>query len=146
SKTSRSSRPDAGWQLASVKEEGAAPPPLVVEGTVERMVPGGLGLLRDEEGIVLARGGLVGERGRVEVASRRGGVRQGEVVHVFLRSPERVAPDCGVHPRCGGCDLLDLSVQAQSDAKQQMVEDALRRIARLDDEQLRSVRALERAP
>lgn len=129
-----------------MKEEGAAPPPLVVEGTVERMVPGGLGLLRDDEGIVLARGGLVGERVRLEVTSRRGGVRQGQVVHVFQRSPERVEPDCGVHPRCGGCDLLDLSAQAQGDAKQQMVEDALRRIARLDDEQMRSVRPLERAP
>src|SRR5690606_35557620 len=113
------------------------PPPLaVVEGTIERMVPGGLGLLRDEEGIVLSRGGLVGERVRVEVESRRGGVRQGQVVHISGRSPERVTPDCGAHPRCGGCDLLDLSERAQGDAKEEIVRDALRRTGRLTPEQL----------
>lgn len=130
-----------------MKDEGAAPAPLaVVEGTVERMVPGGLGLLRDNEGVVLSRGGLVGERVRVEVESRRGGVRQGSVVHISARSPERVSPDCAAHPRCGGCDLLFASEQAQGDVKQQIVEDALRRIARLDEEQLSRVRPLERAP
>ncbi len=130
-----------------MKEEGAKPPPLaVVEGTVERMVPGGFGLLRDEEGVVLARGGLVGERVRVEVESRRGGVRQGQVVHISARSAHRVAPDCALHPRCGGCDLLDLSVEAQGDAKQEIVVDALRRIARFDEAQLHLVRPLERAP
>lgn len=130
-----------------MKEEGAKPPPLaVVDGVVEKIVPGGLGLLRDEDGVVLARGGLVGERVRVEVETRRGGVRQGQVVHILKRSSERVEPDCGAHPRCGGCDLLDLSHSAQADAKQLMVEDSLRRIGRLPDEQLAKVRPLERAP
>lgn len=140
-------RRDEGWPLATIKEEGAKPPPLaVVEGTIERMVPGGFGLLRDDEGVVLSRGGVVGERVRVEVESRKGGVRQGQVVHVSLRSTERVTPDCDAHPRCGGCDLLDLSERAQGDAKEQIVRDALQRIGRVGDEPLSRVRPIERAP
>jgi 23S rRNA (uracil1939-C5)-methyltransferase len=140
-------RRDAAWPAATVKEEGAKLPPLsVVEGTVERIVPGGLGLLRDDEGVILARGGLVGERVRVEVTARRGGVRQGSVVFVASPSPERVTPDCGLHPRCGGCDLLDLSEDAQSDAKQSIVLDALKRTGHLDDAALARVEPLRRAP
>lgn len=119
-------------------------PPAVVTGTVERMVPGGWSLLRDEGGVVLARGGLAGEHVRVEVDKRRGGTRQGRVVEVLSRSPGRASPDCPVFDRCGGCDLLDHSQDAEADAKRSIIEDSLLRIAKLDDTELARVLPLKR--
>lgn len=113
---------------------------------MERLVPGGLGLLRDDSGVVLLRGGLPGERVRARITRLRGGVRHGVVVDVFERSPARISPDCGLHPRCGGCDLLDLSAEGQAAAKREMVLDALRRIARLEGDDLERVAPLVRAP
>lgn len=121
-------------------------PLAVIEGVVERLVPGGLSLLRDDEGIVFARGGLAGERVVVEVHQRRGGVRHGVVSEVLRRSPERTAPDCAAHPRCGGCDFLHLAEATQAEAKHQMVLDALRRVAKLTDAQLAKIRPTEAAP
>lgn len=118
--------------------------PATVTGTVERMVPGGWSLLRDDSGIVLARGGIAGEHVLVEIERKRGGVRQGRVVDVLSRSPGRCAPDCDVFDRCGGCDLLDHSPEAEADAKRSMIEDALLRIARLDDESLARVLPMKR--
>ena len=109
----------------------------LVKGNVTSIVAGGKALLRDDEGVLFARGGLVGEQVEVEIERRSGGTRHGVVVRVIDPSPERVAPDCRLHPRCGGCDLLDLSARAQHTAKFNIVRDALARIARLPEEQLR---------
>ena len=43
---------------------------------IEKLVAGGLGLSRDESGVVLVRGALPGERVEAEVRAGRG-VRQG---------------------------------------------------------------------
>lgn len=140
-------RVDRGWPSAEIKNEGTASGPLaIVEGVVERLVPGGLSLVRDEEGIVFARGGLAGERVVVEVYQRRGGVRHGVVSEVLRRSPERTMPDCAAHPHCGGCDFLHLAEATQAEAKHQMVLDALRRVAKLTEAQLARIRPTEAAP
>lgn len=116
---------------------------MTLEGTVERIAPGGRALLRTSEGVVFARGGLPGERVRVRVERAARGVRHGVVVEVLLASPDRVAPDCALHPRCGGCDLLALARAAQGEVKVGIVRDALTRIARLDEATLaRALRPL----
>jgi tRNA/tmRNA/rRNA uracil-C5-methylase (TrmA/RlmC/RlmD family) len=99
---------------------------------VSAIVPGGQGLIRDADGIVLARGGLPGERVEVVVHRTQRRVRHGVVVRVIEASPARVATlDCALHPRCGGCDLLDLFPAAANDVRVAMVRDALMRIGKL---------------
>lgn len=101
---------------------------------VERIAPGGRALLRTDQGVVFARGGLPGERVRVRIERAARGVGHGAVVEVLERSADRVAADCALHPRCGGCDLLDLAAPAHAAVKLDIVRDALVRIAKLDDE------------
>lgn len=116
-----------------------------IEGVVERIAPGGRALLRTADGVVFARGGLPGERVRVAVERAARGVRHGVVTEVLERSAERVAPDCALHPRCGGCDLLDLAEHARARVKCEIVRDALARVARLEppliEQALRPLRA-----
>ncbi len=72
--------------------------------------------------------------------SLRSGVRlhrsyaRGEVAHVVRPGPARVKPPCPHYTldRCGGCQLQQLTYDAQLEAKRAIVGDALRRIAKLD--------------
>lgn len=105
-----------------------------VEGVVSAIVPGGQALIRDSDGIVLARGGLPGERVEVEVRRTQRRVRHGIVVRVIEASPARVTVDCARHPRCGGCDLLDLAPDAANAVRLTIVRDALLRIGKLGRE------------
>lgn len=92
---------------------------------IEKLVAGGLGLSRDESGVVLVRGALPGER--VVAAVRAGrGVRQGVTREVLTPSPDRVeAPDLPT------VDLAHASYPAQLVYKRGFVEEALSRIAKL---------------
>lgn len=92
---------------------------------IEKLVAGGLGLARDESGVVLVRGALPGERVTASVRTGRG-VRQGVTQEVLRRSQERVdAPDLPT------ADLAHASYGAQLEFKRAFVEEALSRIAKL---------------
>ncbi|AZI43393.1 class I SAM-dependent RNA methyltransferase [Deinococcus psychrotolerans] len=93
---------------------------------IEKVVAGGLGLARDEDGVVLVRGALGGEQVEAQVQAARG-VRQGRVVRVLRPSPDRVdAPDLPT------ADLAHAHYSAQLRIKRELVEEALSRIAKLD--------------
>lgn len=93
---------------------------------IEKLVAGGLGLARDEGGVVLVRGALPGEH--VEVELRQGkGVRQGRVSRWLSESPDRVpAPDLPT------ADLAHARYEAQLAYKRGFVAEALRRIGKME--------------
>ncbi len=69
----------------------------------------------------------------VEVTVRqRGRMGRGRLLRVIEPSPARVTPRCRHYDgdRCGGCQLQHLTIEAQREAKQQIVQDAFSRIAR----------------
>jgi 23S rRNA (uracil1939-C5)-methyltransferase len=89
---------------------------------------------RESGEVVLAAGGIAGERVVVAVDRARRGLVQGHVVAVLEASPDRVEPPCpAVAAGCGGCDLQHLTVAAQPAAKVAVVVDALRRLGRVDE-------------
>lgn len=93
---------------------------------IEKLVAGGLGLARDEQGVVLVRGALPGERVTARIRSGKG-VRQGQVVEVLRRSPERTDS-----PELPTADLAHATYAAQLDYKRGFVEEALTRIAKIN--------------
>lgn len=106
---------------------------------VERLVAGGVGLSRREDGrVVLVDGGLPGERLEVSVIERRGN-EHGRILRVVTPSAGRIEPECPhVIEGCGGCDLAHLRHDAQRSAKIDIVTDALRRLGRWKDPVVRS--------
>ncbi|WP_291423532.1 methyltransferase domain-containing protein [Deinococcus sp.] len=95
---------------------------------IEKLVAGGLGLARDDSGVVLVRGALPGERVTAEVRPGKG-VRQGRVTELLRRSPDRVdAPDLPT------ADLAHASYAAQLEYKRGFVQEALQRIAKIQHE------------
>lgn len=62
-----------------------------------------------------------------------------EAVAILEPSPLRQPPPCKYVPDCGGCSWQHLRYEAQLKAKQQSVDDALRRIGKLANYELRPI-------
>ncbi|HVM07485.1 MAG TPA: TRAM domain-containing protein [Acidimicrobiales bacterium] len=109
------------------------------------IVPGGAALARDDDGrVVFVEGALPGERVVAEVVEERKDFRRAVTIDVVDASPERVAPPCGnVALGCGGCGWQHVAVAGQRRLKEEMVADALRRIAKLAADDLPPLRTVE---
>nr|WP_277621208.1 methyltransferase domain-containing protein [Thermus arciformis] len=89
------------------------------------MVPGGYGLARTPEGVVLVKGALPGEVVRGEPKRKKGAL--------FLEAPEILEPHPERYPKpLPPSADLPLVYEAQLPLKEALVKDALERIARLE--------------
>src|SRR5689334_10187520 len=78
-----------------------------------------------------------GDKVEVRVVEAKKRYAVGEAIHVLASSPLRQAPPCPYVGTCGGCSWQHLRYDAQLNAKQKSVEDALRRIGKLDKFELK---------
>jgi len=99
-----------------------------MEVTIERILPGGLGIGHAEGRTVMVPLSTAGDRLRVEVERVKGTVSFARLVEIITPGPNRVEPPCPYFGRCGGCDFQQLNYQAQLDAKVHILSDCLRRI------------------
>ena len=101
--------------------------------TIEKLVAGGDGLTRMEDGrVVFVPGVLPGEQVEIELASKSSDFGRGEVVSVVEPSADRRTPPCPhVAEGCGGCDWQHIDTAAQSRIKADIVTEAFGRTARL---------------
>src|ERR671923_2222537 len=104
-----------------------------MELTIERILPGGLGLAHAEGKTVMVPLTAPGDRLRVQVDRVKGKVSFARILEVLTPSPLRVEPPCPYFGRCGGCDFQQLTYEAQLAAKAEMIRDCLHRIARLEN-------------
>jgi len=93
--------------------------------TIEKLVPGGLGLARTPQGTALVRGAMPGEAVRVELRPRKNHL-EGRVLEILKPHPERYP-----HPLPPSADL-PLHYPAQLPIKQGLVQEALARTAKLE--------------
>jgi 23S rRNA (uracil1939-C5)-methyltransferase len=103
-----------------------------LEVSIERILPGGLGLAHADGQTILVELAAPGDRLRVRVHRRRGAVAFASIVEIIEPSPDRITPPCPYFGRCGGCDFQQLNYQAQLAAKVEIIRDCLHRIAKLD--------------
>jgi 23S rRNA (uracil1939-C5)-methyltransferase len=84
-----------------------------IEGRARDITHGGEAVIETEQGIVMARGALPGERVRVEITGKAQGTLHGKVREVLQPHPERRNPACLLVEACGGCPLMALAPEAQ---------------------------------
>lgn len=99
------------------------------------MVAGGDAIGRDADGrVMFIAGALPGERVEVEIVETHRDFQRARAVNVVEASPLRVRPPCPELTRgCGGCQWQHIDVEGQRALKAQIVTDALRRQARIND-------------
>jgi 23S rRNA (uracil1939-C5)-methyltransferase len=115
-------------------ERPPAPPPRTVETTIERIVPGGMGLAHAEGLTLFVADAAPGDHGLVRIDRIQGRSGFGTIEELLERSPVRVSD-----PRqgpCGGCDFQHLTYEAQLAAKVEIVRDSLRRIAGIEPREI----------
>ncbi len=107
-----------------------------LELTVDRIAVGGKALGLDADGrATFVSDAVPTERVRVRVTKEAKRWAEGHVVEVVHPSPDRVVPPCphaSGQPRCGGCDWQHVATDAQRRLRVAIVEDAFRRIGKLD--------------
>src|ERR1044072_1331309 len=106
---------------------------MVMEVTIERILPGGLGLAHAEGKTLMVALAAPGDRVRVRIEREKGSVAFATIVEIVEPSANRVEPPCPYFGRCGGCDFQQMSYQAQLDTKVEIIKDCLRRIAKIEN-------------
>ncbi|HEV7398546.1 MAG TPA: TRAM domain-containing protein, partial [Pyrinomonadaceae bacterium] len=105
----------------------------ILDVTIERILPGGLGLAHAEGQTVFVSLAAPDDVLRVRIDRIKGKIAFASIIEVLKPSPQRVEPPCPYFGLCGGCDFQQLSYQAQLDAKTEIIRDCLRRIAIIEN-------------
>ncbi|GMV99390.1 MAG: putative RNA methyltransferase [Candidatus Hydrogenedentota bacterium] len=96
------------------------------------MTHGGHGLARLDGQVCFVPGALPGDVVDLHRVRKHKGVHWGDVARVVRASSDRIVADCPVFGRCGGCSWLHFAYPAQGEWKRRMVEEAFRRLARIE--------------
>ncbi|MDA8346223.1 MAG: 23S rRNA (uracil(1939)-C(5))-methyltransferase RlmD [Thermaerobacter sp.] len=92
----------------------------------------GEGVGRHEGLVLFVPGAVPGDLCLVTYTQDRKQMARARLLRIVRPSADRVAPPCAVFGRCGGCQLQAISYPAELREKTRTVQDALRRIGRLD--------------
>ncbi len=103
----------------------------IAETTIERIVPGGLGLGYGGGRTLFVSRAAVGDVLKVRVDRDQGRVAHASIVEVIKPGPDRIEPP---FPRLADCgaDFEHLTYDAQLAAKQAIIADCMRRIAGIE--------------
>ncbi|MCW2967169.1 MAG: methyltransferase, TrmA family [Solirubrobacteraceae bacterium] len=99
-----------------------------VEVTVDSLAHGGAGVARLEGYVLFVSGAIPGDRVRAVVTKRKRAYGEARTLEILEPSPERIAPVAD-HP---GAPWQVLPYERQVQVQAEQVEDALRRIGKLD--------------
>ena len=92
-------------------------------------------MARDPGGRVLfVRHGLPGERVIAEITEEHPRWARADAIEILEPSPDRINPACPAAGSggCGGCDFQHVDLAVQRDLKAMLLEDQLRRVAKID--------------
>jgi len=103
---------------------------LTVTGITHR----GEGVGRVEGQAVFIPYAIPGETVEVEIRERKKNYLRAQLVDVVSASPDRVKPPCPHYYQCGGCTYQHMNYSRQLQLKQQVVQDNLIRIGKLEAE------------
>ena len=90
----------------------------------EKLVQGGRAVGRLEDGrIVFIDGLFPGEEAEISIVEDKSSYCIAKVLSIITKSPERRPSPCSKSSECGGCPWMELSYQAQLEAKIQIVKE-----------------------
>ena len=106
---------------------------------VDSLAYGGNGVARLNGFVVFVRRGLPGDTVRARVTKVKRSHAEALALEVVSAGAARVDAPCAHYPACGGCRFQDLAYEAQLQAKQEQVREALRRIGGIEEPPLEQI-------
>jgi len=98
--------------------------PEILEGIVEKVLPGGDGIVRRDGQSIFIPNTVVGDTISYHITDKKRGVWRGKLVEVLNPSPHRISSPCPVAESCGGCALQAMQPKIQAELKTSWVTDA----------------------
>ncbi len=105
----------------------------VADVRIDSLATGGRGVARIDGFVVFVDRALPGDEARVRVRTSRRKHGEADVLEILAPGPDRVTPTCPHVGACGGCRWQALAYPAQLREKEQLVRDAISRIAHLPE-------------
>ena len=99
---------------------------------IENWSSDGAGVTHVNGQTVFVPGTIPGEQWEVRIVKVRAASAFGKGERCLRPSEARIAPDCPVYPRCGGCALRHMTYEKELEFKLSRVNDAYRHIGGLD--------------
>lgn len=107
--------------------------PSFLNVTIERLLPGGVGLGHAEGLTLFVSLAAPGDEVRVRIDRVQGKVAFASIHEIIKPSPVRVEPPCPYFGRCGGCDFQQLTYESQLHAKVDIIQDCFQRIGKIPE-------------
>ncbi len=111
----------------------------IVTITIEDIGNDGEGIGKYEGYTLFVKGAVVGDVAKVKVLKAKKTYGYAKVEELITPSKDRVAPNCPVAGKCGGCQLQHLSYSRQLIYKADKVKNCLLRIGGITEERLQAV-------
>ena len=92
----------------------------------------GQGVAKINSFAIFIDGAIIGERIKILIIKVSKNYAVGKILEVIEKSDYRVEPVCQYYSRCGGCSLTHMSYVEQLNFKKIVVEDAIRKIGKID--------------
>ena len=102
--------------------------------TIDRLGDNGEGIAVYDGMVVFVPFALPGEEVLVHIINDKHSFLVGKVVEIKKPSNERIEPLCPHFKKCGGCNVQHMPYEAQLEFKKNMVKNALKKYAKIDDE------------
>ena len=99
----------------------------------------GEGIGRYEGFTIFVEGALPGEKILVRIVQVRKNFAFGKLIHVLEPSADRIAPDCFLAGKCGGCQLCHFSYEGQLRYKREKVRQVMERIGHFEASEVERV-------
>ena len=87
----------------------------------------GAGIAKVDGAVVFVRGGVTGDVADVEIIKATSSYFVARIVRLVKASEHRIASECPVSNRCGGCVFRNITYDYETEIKRSIVEGAMRR-------------------
>ncbi len=107
----------------------------VLEVTIGQIAHGGHFIAHAQGRTIFVRHAITGESVRIKITEVRSKMVRADAIKILVKSPDRVTAPCEFTGpgACGGCDFQHIALARQRAFKQQVVKDAFRRHAGLNE-------------
>lgn len=107
----------------------------VLEVVIGQIAHGGHFIAHAQGRTIFVRHAITGETAKIKITEVRSKMVRADAIEILIKSPDRVVAPCEFAGpgACGGCDFQHIAISKQRSLKQQVVQDAFRRHAGLDD-------------